>query len=50
MGFKPASFFHEVTLFKKGLKKRKNMSFGLLQKKLAVVISNRTITFWFYWI
>ncbi len=33
MGIKPASFFHEVTLLKKGLKKQKCMAFGLLQDK-----------------
>jgi len=50
MGIKPASFFHEVTLLKKGLKKQKCMAFGFYRINLAVVISNRTITFWFYWI
>jgi len=33
MGIKPASFLHEVTLLKKGLKKQKCMDFGLLQEK-----------------
>ena len=33
MGIKPVSFFHEVTLLKKGLKKQKCMAFGHLQDK-----------------
>jgi len=48
MGIKPASFFHEVTLLKKGLKNRSAWLSGFYRINLAVVISNRTITFWFY--
>jgi len=33
MGIKPVSFFYEVTLLKKGLKKQKCMTFGFLQDK-----------------
>jgi len=33
MGIKPASFFHEVTLLKKGIQKQKCIAFGLLQDK-----------------
>jgi len=48
MGIKPASFFHEVTLLKKDSKNRNAWLSDFYRINRAVVISNRTITFWFY--